>query len=73
MCLLGNGLVISHLKDSDGREEKEKKKKKRIGLLFYRWTSLGMSLFKVYPTKYCFNLIVRRPQVGVKILRQVEA
>jgi len=35
--LLGSGLVISHLKDSDDREEK---KKKLIGLLlFYGWTS----------------------------------
>ena len=53
-------------------EERGKKKKKIIGILFYGWTSLEMSLFKVYPTKYCCNLIVRLPQVRVQILRQVE-
>jgi len=34
-CLPGSGVVISHLKDSHDREEKEKKK--LIGLLPFPW------------------------------------
>ena len=59
---------------SDGREgTKTKTKTELIGLLlFYGWTSLGVSLFKVYPTKYCWNLRARRPQVSVQIPKHVE-
>ena len=35
--LLGSGLVIFHLKDSDDGEEKKKKTKKLIGLLLFLW------------------------------------
>ena len=70
----GSGLAISHRKDSDDREEKKKEKKKLIGfLLFYWWTSLGVSVFKAYPTQYCCNLRARCPQVRLQISRQAEA
>ena len=57
--LPGSGLVISHLKNSHVREEKEKKKTN--------------GLFEAYPIQYSGNLRARRPQVRMQISRQAEA
>ena len=71
--LLGCGLVISHLKDSDDREEKKKEKNEQASFSSHGWISLGVSLFEAYPTQYYCNLRARHPWVKVKIPRQAEA
>ena len=51
---------------------REKKKSRPLSII-YRWTSLGVNLSEMYPTKFYCNLRARLLLVRVQIPRQVDA